>query len=90
MTDVFRLPVHFRHTRQGNQGKKKTSLCLVLADLCSYRASDLYMKGIQNAKERDFADWTQLFKSVDPRFANLEVISPQGSYLSIISVTWEA
>ncbi|TVY16272.1 O-methyltransferase gsfB [Lachnellula arida] len=53
------------------------------------RASDLYMKGIQNAKERDSADWTQLFESVDPRFKNLEVISPQGSFLSMISVTWE-
>lgn len=48
------------------------------------------MKGIQNAKERDSDDWTQLFKSVDSRFTNLEVISPQGSYLSIISITWEA
>ena len=61
----------------------------ILIDLCSCRASDLYMKGIQNAKERDSADWAKLFESVDPRFKNLEVISPQGSFLSIISVTWE-
>ncbi|TVY81174.1 O-methyltransferase gsfB, partial [Lachnellula suecica] len=48
------------------------------------RASDLYMKGIQNAKERDSADWAQLFESVDPRFSSLEVISPPGSFLSMI------
>ncbi|CAG8955512.1 hypothetical protein HYFRA_00009464 [Hymenoscyphus fraxineus] len=43
------------------------------------RASDLYMKGIQNAKERDSADWITLFESVDKRFKHFEVISPPGS-----------
>jgi hypothetical protein len=47
------------------------------------------MKGIQNAKERDLADWTQLFEAVDPRFKHLEVISPPDSFLAMISVTWE-
>lgn len=47
------------------------------------------MKGIQNAKERDAADWTKLFESVDTRFKNMNVISPPGSFLCIISVTWE-
>jgi len=53
------------------------------------RASDLYMKGIQNARERDGTDWTQFFESVDPRFEFLEITTPKGSYLSMISVTWE-
>jgi hypothetical protein len=53
------------------------------------RNSDLYMKGIQNARERDEDDYVQLFKSVDSRFTFDGVVRPEGSVLSVISATWE-
>lgn len=66
MTDVFHLLVHCHRIRQDNQGTldhdyigisvSRISLIIVFS-----RASDLYMKGIQNAKERDPTDWAQLF-----------------------------
>lgn len=46
------------------------------------------MKAIQNAKERDKADWAELFSSIDPRFGSLEVAIPSGSSFALISVTW--
>jgi hypothetical protein len=46
------------------------------------------MKGIQNAKERDEADWAQLFSFVDPRFGSVDVKTPSGSAFALISVTW--
>ncbi|EPE28293.1 S-adenosyl-L-methionine-dependent methyltransferase [Glarea lozoyensis ATCC 20868] len=52
------------------------------------RNSVLYMKGIQNAKERDEEDFRQLFESVDSRFRFDEVIKPEGSALALICVTW--
>lgn len=66
------------------------SLLLFIADRLSFdRASDLYMKGIQNAKERDATDWAELFASVDSRFGVPEVKTVAGSALSMICATWE-
>lgn len=54
-----------------------------------YRASDLYMKGFQNAKERDATDCAQLFESVDSRLKILEIKSRKGSFLSLVCAVWE-
>lgn len=91
MTDVFRFRARCPHTRQDNLGKLIRIHVVFEYALIQkfYRASDLYMKGIQNAKERDSTDWEQLFKSVDPRFKILEIKSPKGSYLSLICAIWE-
>ncbi|TVY82551.1 O-methyltransferase gsfB, partial [Lachnellula suecica] len=53
------------------------------------RTYDIYMKGLANAKERNADEWAQLFKLVDPQFSPCEIQSPEGSVMSIISVTWQ-
>ncbi|KAF7945538.1 hypothetical protein EAE96_010305 [Botrytis aclada] len=53
------------------------------------RGYDLAMKQNFNGKERDFDDWTRLFKSASPHFRILGVKSPQNSMLSLIEVTWD-
>lgn len=90
--------MHCRHTRQDNQGRFgfSSELRPILLFTCLkfslitvfYRASDLYMKGIQNAKERDATAWEQLFESVESRFKIVEIKSPKGAFLSLISVIW--
>jgi hypothetical protein len=76
----FLIPILFLVFRLGR------SLMKVL--IREFRNSDLYMKGIQNAKERDEEDYVRLFESVDSRFRVDEVIKPEGSALALICVTW--
>ncbi|KAG9235075.1 putative O-methyltransferase [Amylocarpus encephaloides] len=80
----------------------KKGACIVVFDLClpppgdlspyqsrRMRATDIFMKGITNAKERDAVEWGQLFKSANPMFKLSEVKTPKGSALSTICATWE-
>ena len=50
----------------------------------AFRAFDLAMKAIQNAKERDAEDWKILFQTADERFKVGEIGKPEGSNLSLI------
>lgn len=53
------------------------------------RATDLTMKQIQNARERDEADWKTLLKGADERFQICDFKHPPGSELAIIIVGWQ-
>ncbi|KAI9729773.1 MAG: hypothetical protein M1818_008387 [Claussenomyces sp. TS43310] len=55
----------------------------------SARNFDIAMKEIQNAKERDFDDWTELFEKADSRFRFRNIIQPPGSILSMIDASWD-
>jgi hypothetical protein len=52
------------------------------------RASDMAMKEVQNAKERDADDWAGLFEMTDRRFVMREIREPKGSDLAIIVAEW--
>ncbi|MCJ1382875.1 hypothetical protein MMC17_005988 [Xylographa soralifera] len=63
------------------------------SSVCPYsnripRAFDLFMKQLQNSKERDHDDWRLLFERADPRFKFLGVTSPPAFGLSIIEAVW--
>lgn len=53
------------------------------------RAMDIIMLSLCNSRERDEADWRQVFQEADPRFKVLRVFTPKGSALGIIDVAWE-
>ncbi|KAI9644379.1 hypothetical protein NHQ30_007736 [Ciborinia camelliae] len=53
------------------------------------RATDLTMKQIQNARERDQEDWTALVKSTDSRYHLQSISRPEGSELAIITLVWQ-
>ncbi|KAI1318604.1 S-adenosyl-L-methionine-dependent methyltransferase [Xylariaceae sp. FL0255] len=53
------------------------------------RSFDLVMTSIQNAKERDFSEWIELFHREDPGFSFERAISPPGSQLSLLVATWK-
>jgi hypothetical protein len=42
-----------------------------------------------NAKEREEADWEELFKKADPRFKYLGATRPTGSRMMLIEAEWE-
>lgn len=46
------------------------------------------MLGFFNGREREKADWENLFREADPRFHNVQMWTPSGSVLSIIEATW--
>lgn len=50
-----------------------------------HRTSDLAMKEVQNAEERDADDWAGLFVTADRRFVLRDIIEPEGSDLAIIA-----
>jgi hypothetical protein len=52
------------------------------------RTSDMAMKEVQNAKERDADDWARLFETADRRFVLREIREPDGSDLAIIVAEW--
>lgn len=54
----------------------------------NYRSMDLTMLALLNAKERDDADWTQLFADADPRFKYLGHTQPEGSRMGIMEAVW--
>ncbi|KAF4628102.1 hypothetical protein G7Y89_g10046 [Cudoniella acicularis] len=68
---------------------RQASIELLLTLVSINRCHDLYMKGIQNARERDPDDWAQFFESADPRFRFHGVDTPKGSILSFMCATWE-
>ncbi|KAI9663956.1 MAG: hypothetical protein M1821_007447 [Bathelium mastoideum] len=53
------------------------------------RASDLAMKAILNAKERDLDDWKELFQKADSRFHYRGVKTPHESSMGILEFVWE-
>jgi hypothetical protein len=53
------------------------------------RAMDMLMLSICNAREREEADWRQVFGEADSRFKVLRVFTPKESALGIIDVAWE-
>jgi hypothetical protein len=50
---------------------------------------DMIMLSLCNSRERDEADWRQVFQEADPRFKVLRVFTPKGSALGIVDVAWE-
>lgn len=50
---------------------------------------DVYMLGLQNAKERTIEDFSTMFKEVDPRFKLTGVNQPDKSFLAIVEITWD-
>lgn len=53
------------------------------------RQYDLIMWRLFNAKERDLDDWKSLIAMADERFKITKIVTPEGSQLSIIELTWE-
>ena len=41
-----------------------------------------------NSREREKADWENLFREADERFAEVKIWTPEGSSLAIIEATW--
>lgn len=54
-----------------------------------YRASDLGMMVMLNAKERGRDDWAELFREADARFRFFGVENPPSSQMSFIKAIWE-
>lgn len=50
---------------------------------------DMLMLSICNAREREEADWRQVFQEADPRFKVMRIFTPKESALGIIDVAWE-
>ncbi|TVY52432.1 O-methyltransferase bik3 [Lachnellula cervina] len=73
-----------RQVRECACGKKPTTL---LSD--EYRAMDMLMLSICNARERDEEDWRQVFTEADSRFKVPRVFTPKGAALGIVDVVWE-
>lgn len=53
-----------------------------------FRAIDLNMLCILNARERDADEWGSLFAEPDPRFDFQGVKRPSGSNLAIMEAIW--
>ena len=58
------------------------------ADPCMFRAFDLAMLEIHNARERSYDDWAGLFSMADERFRFQGIEKPSKSNLSIIVASW--
>lgn len=54
-----------------------------------FRAMDLNMLSILNARERDADEWRSLFAEADPRFEFQGVKRPSGSNLAIMEAIWK-
>ena len=53
-----------------------------------YRAMDINMLSILNARERDADEWGALFAEADPRFSFQGVKRFKGSNLAIMEAIW--
>lgn len=53
------------------------------------REAELGMWKLFNAKERDIDHWKALTTGADQRFKITKIVTPEGSRLSILEVTWE-
>lgn len=51
---------------------------------------DLIMLTLFNAREREEADWIELFRQADPRFADVRIWTPDGAAMAIIEAVWKA
>ena len=49
---------------------------------------DMIMLSLFNARERERADWEQIFAEADPRFKDVKVWVPEGATLAIIEAVW--
>lgn len=49
---------------------------------------DMIMLSLFNARERERADWEQIFAKADPRFKDVKVWVPEGATLAIIEAVW--
>ena len=49
---------------------------------------DLNMLTIFNAREREPADWAQLFEKADPRFRDVRTWTPAGGWVGLVEATW--
>ncbi|QKX63471.1 uncharacterized protein TRUGW13939_10641 [Talaromyces rugulosus] len=52
------------------------------------RDMDLIMLTLFNAREREEADWIELFRKADPRFSVVRIWTPEGATMAIIEVLW--
>lgn len=52
------------------------------------RFFDLTMLSFFNGREREEADWENLFREADERFADVRIWTPEGSSFAIIEATW--
>lgn len=59
------------------------------ANPTSFRATDLGMLTMFNAKERDWNDWLQLFAEADPGFVLKSAKTAPKSELAVIVVEWK-
>ena len=50
---------------------------------------DLYMKQMNNGKERDADDWAALFKAADLGFKLQSIRVPPGAKLAVIEAVWD-
>jgi hypothetical protein len=49
---------------------------------------DLVMLTLTNAREREEADWIELFEKAESRFGDVRISTPEGATMSIIEVVW--
>ena len=49
---------------------------------------DMIMLSLFNARERERADWEDLFRQADPRFRALRVWVPGGATLAVVEAVW--
>jgi hypothetical protein len=52
------------------------------------RYLDLVMLSLFNSREREKADWENLFREADERFAEIKIWTPERSSFAIIEATW--
>ena len=48
----------------------------------------MIMLSLFNARERERADWEQIFQDADYRFKNVRIWVPEGAALAIIEAVW--
>ncbi|PYH84529.1 O-methyltransferas-like protein [Aspergillus uvarum CBS 121591] len=53
------------------------------------RDGDMIMFRLFNSKEREEADWIELFRKADSRFAKLRIWTPEEAWMAIIEAVWE-
>lgn len=53
------------------------------------RITDLMMKSLANAKERDAEEWKAIFDATDPRFKFQPIVKPPGLQIAIIEAIWD-
>lgn len=61
----------------------------VVADAAD-RFFDMVMLSFFNAREREKADWEDLFREADERFRDVRIWTPEGSSFAIIEATWRS